>query len=179
MILGRADNWSFFNSVAVTLQDSRESDLNFFKALRWCSPSLVMREFDTFREIRSVNPEINSNVLSVRWQFCERFKKIKDARSLMFITPTSVSDPPHTSSDRRFFKCRKQLVPVSVIRAPKRSSWVNLVRQVSVESPASVILRESRFKDLRDVNPDRCLRLWSLIWVNERFILSSLVKPAN
>lgn len=49
-------------------------------------------------------PEANSNVLSVRLQFCDRFSSFREARSLIFFTPASVNPPPHISRDWRFLK---------------------------------------------------------------------------
>jgi hypothetical protein len=49
-------------------------------------------------------PETNSNVLSVRLEFCDRFSSVREARSLIFITPASVNPPPHISRDWRFLK---------------------------------------------------------------------------
>ena len=49
-------------------------------------------------------PEINSKVLSVRLEFCDRFSSIRDERFFMFLTPVSVNPPPHISRDLRFLK---------------------------------------------------------------------------
>lgn len=49
-------------------------------------------------------PEIDSKLLSVRWWFWERFRHVKDARSLIFFTPASVNPPPQISRDCRFLK---------------------------------------------------------------------------
>jgi hypothetical protein len=49
-------------------------------------------------------PEINSKVLSVMLEFCERLSSIRDERSLIFFTPVSVSPPPQISRDLRFLK---------------------------------------------------------------------------
>lgn len=67
--LGRAANWSFLISIAVTLQDSRDKDLRFWSGFRWWSPEFDTREFDTFRETKAVRPEISSKDLSVRLPF--------------------------------------------------------------------------------------------------------------
>lgn len=54
---------------------------------------------------RSANiPEINSRVVSVRLQFCDKFKLFRDESSLIFFTPSSVNSPPHISSNLRFLK---------------------------------------------------------------------------
>uniref|UniRef100_A0A2P2MLH9 Uncharacterized protein n=1 Tax=Rhizophora mucronata TaxID=61149 RepID=A0A2P2MLH9_RHIMU len=91
-------------SLAVTLQDSRVRDFKFFNVFKCRKPELVIREFETFKETSPVNPEINSNVLSVRLQFWDRLSSDKDVRSFMFFTPASVNPPPHISSDCRFLK---------------------------------------------------------------------------
>lgn len=49
-------------------------------------------------------PEINSSVLSVRLEFCDRLRRVRDERSFMFLTPVSVNPPPHISSDCSFFR---------------------------------------------------------------------------
>lgn len=54
--LGRAANWIFFNSVAVTLHDSRVRDRRFFSGFKWCKPELETREFDMFSETSDVSP---------------------------------------------------------------------------------------------------------------------------
>lgn len=53
---GRDVDWSLLMSAAVTLQDSNDSDLKFFKGVKCCKPSLVILEFDTFRDTKAVNP---------------------------------------------------------------------------------------------------------------------------
>lgn len=54
--LGRAADWSFLISDAVTLQDSKVSERRFFKGFKYCNPSLVMREFETFSDTNAVKP---------------------------------------------------------------------------------------------------------------------------
>uniref|UniRef100_A0A2P2L7Y6 Uncharacterized protein MANES_14G119400 n=1 Tax=Rhizophora mucronata TaxID=61149 RepID=A0A2P2L7Y6_RHIMU len=54
-------------------------------------------------EIRTI-PDIDSNVLSVKLQFCERFNTVRLVRCLIFLTPVSVNPPPQISRDWRFFK---------------------------------------------------------------------------
>lgn len=49
-------------------------------------------------------PEINSSVLSVRLEFCDKLRSVRDGRSFMFLTPASVNPPPHISSDCSFFR---------------------------------------------------------------------------
>jgi hypothetical protein len=56
MRLGRAVNRIFFNSVAVTLHDSRLRDLRFLSGFKWHKPKLETREFDIFNETSVVNP---------------------------------------------------------------------------------------------------------------------------
>ena len=52
-------------------------------------------------------PEINSKVLSVRLEFCDKFSSLRYERFLIFLTPVSVSPPPHISRDLRFLKSGK------------------------------------------------------------------------
>lgn len=54
--LGRAEDWSFFISGAVTLQDSNVNERKFFKGFKCCSPSFVIREFETFKDTNAINP---------------------------------------------------------------------------------------------------------------------------
>lgn len=49
-------------------------------------------------------PEINSSVLSVRLEFCDRLRSVRDERSFKFLTPASVNPPPHISSDCSFLR---------------------------------------------------------------------------
>lgn len=56
--LGRSVAWSFFISLAFSLQDSRVSDLRFFRGFRCFNPPAVIRELETFRDTNSVNPVI-------------------------------------------------------------------------------------------------------------------------
>lgn len=58
------------------------------------------------REIMEI-PEINSKVLSVRLEFCDRFSSLRYERFLIFLTPVSVNPPPHISRDLRFLKSAK------------------------------------------------------------------------
>lgn len=53
-------------------------------------------------------PEINSKVLSVRLEFCDRFNNVRDERSLIFFMPASVNHPPQISKDLRFLKSDHQ-----------------------------------------------------------------------
>jgi len=53
---GRAVDWSFLISAAVTLQDSSDNERKFFKDIKYCNPSFVIREFETFRDTNAVNP---------------------------------------------------------------------------------------------------------------------------
>ncbi|RDX69411.1 hypothetical protein CR513_51483, partial [Mucuna pruriens] len=77
-------------SFTVTLQDSNDRDLKkFFSVFKCCSPELVIPEFETFKEIKL---------------FCDKFKHVRDERSLIFFTPSSVNPPPHISSNLRFLK---------------------------------------------------------------------------
>lgn len=55
---GRSVDCSFFMSLAVTLQDSKVSDIKFLSGFRCCRPELVTREFETFKETSWVNPAI-------------------------------------------------------------------------------------------------------------------------
>lgn len=61
MRLGRAANWIFFNSVAVTLHDSRVRDRRFFSGFKWCKPELETREFDMLSETSAVSPTNKPN----------------------------------------------------------------------------------------------------------------------
>lgn len=54
--LGRAVDWSFLISAAVTLQDSRDNERKFFKGIKYCNPAFVIREFETFKDTNAVNP---------------------------------------------------------------------------------------------------------------------------
>lgn len=63
--LGRSVAWSFFMSLAFSLQDSRVSDLRFFRGFRCFNPPAVIRELETFRDTKSVNP-VNCNYVDIR-----------------------------------------------------------------------------------------------------------------
>ena len=54
--LGSASDWRFLISDAVTLQDSKESECKFFKGFKYCKPSRVMQEFETFKDTNAVSP---------------------------------------------------------------------------------------------------------------------------
>nr|AFK48637.1 unknown [Lotus japonicus] len=94
-------------SLAVTLQDSNDRNLKFLSVFKCCSPVFVIRELETFNEIKPVSPEISSNVVSVRLQFCDKFKHVREESSLIFLAPSSANSPPHISSDLRFLKFLK------------------------------------------------------------------------
>lgn len=64
--LGRAADWSFLISDAVTLQDSKVSERRFFKGFKYCNPSLVMREFETFSDTKAVKPACSEEKECVR-----------------------------------------------------------------------------------------------------------------
>lgn len=61
---GRANDWSFLISDAVTLQDSKVNDRKFFRGFKYCKPSLVTREFDTLNDTNVVNPAAFSDDIS-------------------------------------------------------------------------------------------------------------------
>lgn len=62
---------------------------------------------DTVR-LRIEIPETNSSVLSVRPEFCERFKCVSDFKPLTLSTPASVTEPPQSSRVRRLLKTGKR-----------------------------------------------------------------------
>lgn len=53
---GRSAEWIFLISAAVTLQDSKVRVRKFFKGFKYRSPSLVIREFETFSDLNAVIP---------------------------------------------------------------------------------------------------------------------------
>lgn len=55
---GRCIDLNFFMSFDVTLQDSNVRDLKFFSVFKCCSPAVVMRDFERFKEINPVSPDI-------------------------------------------------------------------------------------------------------------------------
>nr|GMC65138.1 hypothetical protein Iba_chr02dCG11390 [Ipomoea batatas] len=79
-------------------------------------PSLVTREFETFRDTNPVSPAFLNVTLestnattmfegnNAPSRFCDRFSTVKDERCFKFLMPSSVNPPPQMSSDWRFLK---------------------------------------------------------------------------
>lgn len=66
-------------SFAVTLQDSKVSDFKFLSCFKCCSPVLVTREFETFRDTSCVKPA-----------FCAEKVALEIRKSKSFKTATTV-----------------------------------------------------------------------------------------
>ena len=86
-----------YNLVAISLQSTMMSFIHH------SSPSSIQQNKTKMCKVTAI-PEIISNVLSVRLQFCDRFSSDRDERSLIFFTPASVNPPPHISKERKFLK---------------------------------------------------------------------------
>ncbi|KAG5594034.1 hypothetical protein H5410_035266 [Solanum commersonii] len=57
---------SAVNTDAVTPQYSRYRECKFLRGFRCCKPSLVILEFETFKETNDVNPAFSDEMLSIK-----------------------------------------------------------------------------------------------------------------
>lgn len=66
-----------------------------------------------------------SRARSVRLLFWERFSRVRDVRSFMFLTPASVNNPPHSSSDSSFLKSARKKNTANKVNLGKRAFFFN------------------------------------------------------
>lgn len=74
---GRTFAWSFLISNAVTLQYSKSNERKFFRGFRYCNPSLVIQEFETFRHTNNVSPAFSEEnfIFYNLWMICRNFMR--------------------------------------------------------------------------------------------------------
>lgn len=117
--------------------------------------------------IRKPVPERCCRALSVMRPFWERLREVREVRSFMFFTPTSVIPPPHSSNVCSFLKSAFQLTKqnmVSLLGLQYRKLLGTQNRKLLTSAQAEVGLEkdEERPPEKLDTKTNKDAFLWAL-----------------
>jgi hypothetical protein len=109
------DDFKCSTAGSVTLQACSANDVKLVRGRKCCKPAFVTFEFAKFSETNPTMPERCCRALSVMRPFWERLREVREVRSFMFFTPTSVIPPPHSSNVCSFLKSAFQLTKENMV----------------------------------------------------------------